>query len=104
MYEAINESIGLTPTDGLGISNSDLDQIEAKSYAEVDAILQDYLSYCEYYSLEHDRYSVNTYLEIGGTPSNIEQDVVDKVLSRHIASEFKRKKAPIYIERSKYEI
>ena len=31
------------------------------------------------------------------------EDVVKKVWKRHIASEFKRKKAPIYIERSKYE-
>lgn len=36
----IIKSISLTPTDGLGISNSDLDQIGAKSYDEVDDILQ----------------------------------------------------------------
>lgn len=35
---AIRESMKLTPTDGLGISNSDLEQIGAKSYAEVDDI------------------------------------------------------------------
>ena len=104
MYEAMNESIGLTPTDGLGISNSDLDQIGAKSYEEVDAILQDYFDYCKYYNdLEHDHYSVNTYLE-ESTLHNVEPDIIEKVLRRHIASEFKRKKAPIYIERSKYEI
>lgn len=37
---AIGESIKLTPTDGLGISNSDLDQIGAKSYNDVDRVLQ----------------------------------------------------------------
>ena len=31
------------------------------------------------------------------------EDVVDKVWGRHLASEFKRKKAPIYIAREKYE-
>lgn len=103
MYEAINESIGLTPTDGLGISNSDLDQIGAKSYEEVDIILQDYFAYCEFYNnLEHDHYSVNTYLEENAM-YDIEPEVIEKVLRRHATSEFKRKKAPIYIERSKYE-
>lgn len=100
--EALKQSIRLIPTDGLGISNSDLDQIGAKSYAEVDAILQDYFDYCEYYNnLEHDHYSVNTYLE-DNTLYDIEPDVIEKVLRRHIKSEFKRKKAPIYIERDKY--
>jgi len=33
-----------TPTDGLGITDSDLDQIKADSYEEVDMILQEYLS------------------------------------------------------------
>lgn len=37
---AIGESIKLTPTDGLGISNSDLDQIGAESYNDVDRVLQ----------------------------------------------------------------
>jgi NAD+ synthetase len=32
------------PTDGLGITNSDLDQLEAKSYIEVDNILREYLT------------------------------------------------------------
>ena len=31
------------------------------------------------------------------------EDVVNKVWSRHLASEFKRKKAPIYISRELYE-
>lgn len=40
--EALKASIALTPTDGLGISNSDLEQIGAKSYSEVDDILQEF--------------------------------------------------------------
>lgn len=97
MYEAINESIGLTPTDGLGISNSDLDQIGAKSYEEVDNILQTLIPIEEcgnrnafmFHSIElSDKYR---------------EEVVKKVWNRHIASEFKRKKAPIYIKREKYE-
>ncbi len=37
---AMQAAIDITPTDGLGISNSDLDQIGASSYQEVDLILQ----------------------------------------------------------------
>lgn len=36
---ALRACINAVPTDGLGITNSDLDQIKAKSYEEVDTIL-----------------------------------------------------------------
>lgn len=101
MFEAVKKSMELTPTDGLGISNSDLDQIGAKSYAEVDAILQDFLAYNEMFSATTKKVNVDRYLEYN-TLYDIEPEVIKKVLDRHIASEFKRKKAPIYIERLKY--
>nr|DAK03462.1 MAG TPA: hypothetical protein [Bacteriophage sp.] len=100
---AIQHSITLTPTDGLGISNSDLDQIGAKSYAEVDAILQDFLAYNEMFSATSKKVNADRYLEYNAL-YDIDPKVIKKVLDRHIASEFKRKKAPIYIERRKYEI
>lgn len=103
MFEAVKKSMELTPTDGLGISNSDLDQIGAKSYAEVDAILQDFLAYNELFSATTKRANADRYLEYNAL-YDIEPEVIKKVLDRHIASEFKRKKAPIYIERKKYEI
>lgn len=101
---AIKASIALTPTDGLGISNSDLDQIGAKSYNEVDDILKT-LTSCES--------SEETYM-LAGNVVHIQtnkksdlykkygEEVVNKVWDRHLASEFKRKKAPIYIPREKY--
>lgn len=90
---AIKESMSLTPTDGLGISNSDLDQIGAKDYATVDDILQT---------------ATNNIFDSTGRwvqplMEKYSEDVVVKVLSRHVASEFKRKKAPIYISRELYE-
>lgn len=100
---AMGKSIELTPTDGLGISNSDLDQIGAKSYAEVDAILQDFLAYNEMFSATTKKVNADRYLEYNAL-YDIEPEVIKKVLDRHIASEFKRKKTPIYIERKKYEI
>lgn len=98
---AIGKSMELVPTDGLGISNSDLDQIGAKSYEEVDAILQDFLVFAEDY--KDKREAMKDYF---GYNALYETDpsVIEKVLQRHIASEFKRKQSPIYIERSKYEI
>jgi NAD+ synthetase len=88
---AIYKSIALTPTDGLGISNSDLEQIGAKSYAEVDDILQTMLLYK---NPEREKWDI-LYSKYG-------KEVVNKVWNRHLASEFKRKNLPIVIERKLY--
>lgn len=93
MMYALRKSIALAPTDGLGISNSDLDQIGAKDYATVDDILQTATSNI----FDSTGRWVQPLMEKYG------EDVVVKVLSRHVASEFKRKKAPIYISRELYE-
>ncbi len=42
--EALQACIDAVPTDGLGITNSDLDQLGAGSYSEVDNILKRYLA------------------------------------------------------------
>lgn len=42
--KALQDCIDAVPTDGLGITNSDLDQIGVKTYAEVDNIFKDYLT------------------------------------------------------------
>jgi len=74
-YFAIYKSIHKTPTDGLGITNSDFEQIGKKSYNEVDSVLINYLT--------------------GET-------IIDKsgVIHRHLGSEFKRLN-PINLERDK---
>jgi len=41
--KALNDCINAIPTDGLGITDSDLDQLGAKSYYEVDEALIEYL-------------------------------------------------------------
>lgn len=97
---AIQHSITLTPTDGLGISNSDLDQIGAKSYAEVDAILQDFLAFADDYMCKKD--ALADYVEYNAL-YDIEPEVIEKVLNRHLNSEFKREHLPIYVKREKYE-
>ncbi len=46
---ALQECIDAVPTDGLGISNSDLDQLGAPNYEEVDRILKTWLTNSENY-------------------------------------------------------
>lgn len=114
---AVNQSIALTPTDGLSISNSDLEQIGAKSYDEVDAILQEFLAWrkfrheCLIKEVGEDMANAVA-ADLKDLPPiffedqqmlNIDMDVIMKVIYRHVNSEFKREKSPIYIPRSKYE-
>jgi len=42
-FHAFKSCIEAIPTDGLGITSSDLEQIKAKSYDEVDIILKDWI-------------------------------------------------------------
>lgn len=90
---AIHRSIALTPTDGLGISNSDLDQIGAKSYNDVDRVLQTLVCPA---SPENDRVQDALAVEIG-------PEIIDKIIKRRRNSRFKREKSPIYISRDRYE-
>lgn len=105
--DAIELSIALTPTDGLGISNSDLEQIGAKSYDEVDDILSRYIPFKEYRQKHGKPLHPHDEMAESDCWSQLcakhGEDVVNKVWSRHLASEFKRKKAPIYIPRKEYE-
>ena len=75
--QSLNACINAIPTDGLGITNSDLDQIGASSYQEVDEILIKYLKN------PNDKNVLN-----------------HKVVKRKIASEFKRNN-PFNIPRNK---
>jgi len=77
----IMDSIGRNPTDGLGISNGDLEQLEADSYEEVDNILKEYL-------------------KIDNPIYNGERCHQLSVIRRHLRSRHKRLN-PINIEREK---
>lgn len=92
-YIALKESIALTPTDGLGISNSDLDQIGAKSYYDVDRVLQTLT--CKA-SPENDKLQDELTTELG-------PDVVGKITERHFKSRFKRLVSPIIVPREMYD-
>lgn len=107
MSYAVYNSCKLIPTDGLGISNSDLEQIGAKSYDEVDDILSRYIPFKEYRQKHGEPLHPHDEMAESDCWSQLcvrhGEDVVNKVWSRHLASEFKRKKAPIYISRELYE-
>ena len=107
MSYAVYSSCKLIPTDGLGISNSDLEQIGAKSYDEVDDILSRYIPFKEYRQKHGEPLHPHDEMADSDCWSQLcarhGEDVVNKVWSRHLASEFKRKKAPIYISRELYE-
>ena len=107
MSYAVYSSCKLIPTDGLGISNSDLEQIGAKSYDEVDDILSRYIPFKEYRQKHGEPLHPHDEMAESDCWSQLcarhGEDVVNKVWSRHLASEFKRKKAPIYISRKLYE-
>ena len=82
---AIQKAINMIPTDGLGISNSDLEQLGAESYEQVDAIIQEILR------LKEKGANKNTILETLYDNSNINSDIINNIVTRHFNSEFKRK-------------
>lgn len=110
MSYAVYSSCKLIPTDGLGISNSDLEQIGAKDYDTVDDILSRFIPF-ENFRKSYDSAGqiMHPHDEMAESDcwsqlcARHGEDVVNKVWSRHLASEFKRKKAPIYISRELYE-
>lgn len=85
----------------------DLDQIGAKDYATVDDILRRFIPFKEYRQKHGESLHPHDEMAESDCWSQLcarhGEDVVDKVWSRHLASEFKRKKAPIYISRELYE-
>lgn len=64
---ALLQCIQAIPTDGLGITNSDLEQLEAKSYTEVDEYLNNILS-----------------------EEKVINDTFNKIKQRYLDSQFKR--------------
>lgn len=76
--EPLCSSLHLVPTDGNGISSSDLEQIGGKDYYEVDKILRPIVAKGEK--------AIQDLINLGYDP-----EVVQKIYTRHKNSEFKRK-------------
>ena len=96
---AIEESLKLKPTAGLGITNNDLEELGADSYEQVDTILKDILRWkfwnetCSWKDREHP---LEDYLKEHKL-NNISYEIIERVATRHFKSEFKRKQLPIKI-------
>ena len=94
---AIRESIKLTPTDGNGVSNSDCEQFGLDNYEQVDDVLKTIYyrkdSDIKYYDKEYIRL-IDSYNEQG----------VDKVMSLHQSTEYKRKELPIKPTKEELEL
>lgn len=78
--DALDLTIKAVPTDGLGITDSDLDQIQAKTYEEVDNILIEYLERGNAEYKEHpvvQRYERTHFKRLN--PLNIQRDKLLKV-------------------------
>ncbi len=74
--QALLDCINAIPTDGLGITSSDVEQFGVKTYNEVDEILKCYLYRIKDMTLIEEKYS---------------KDVVDKVMKRYNDNIFKSK-------------
>ena len=102
--EAVWASLQLKPTAGLGITDSDLDEIGADSYEQVDYILQEILAWKKFklkqgfYAFSHEM-TCDDFLEdqqMLDTP----YPIIEAVAKRHFASSFKRRQLPIKISRN----
>lgn len=86
MASALQHAIKITPTDGLGITSSDCEQLGVNDYNELDRILIQYLNGMSVDDIKKDEMFVGR------------EECVDKVIQRHIGSQFKRNKLPIDAE------
>jgi NAD+ synthetase len=99
---ALEASLQLKPTAGLGITSNDLEEIGAESYEQVDGILQEILAW-KWLSkkrgdfpegdLKAQREQFLDEQQMLDTPI----DVILNVVDRHFKSEFKRKQLPIVL-------
>ena len=92
-HQSLRAAYGILPTDGNGVeAGGDMAQIApGHTYEEVDDIL------CTYLQKGDDEKEMQRLNDAYGA------DTVERVLTRHHRSAFKRKRMPIVIERALYE-
>ena len=101
---AIEESLKLKPTAGLGITDSDLDEIGADSYEQVDYILQEILAWKKF-KLNQGFYAFSNEMPCDDFLEDQQMldtpyPIIEAVAKRHFASSFKRRQLPIKISRN----
>lgn len=97
---AIEESLKLKPTAGLGITNNDLEEIGAESYEQVDDVLEVILAW-KMVTVPR-KYNSDNFIESDfiSELTHIPEEIIKNVATRHFKSEFKRKQLPIKITRN----
>ena len=97
---ALEESLKLKPTAGLGITNNDLEEIGAESYEQVDDVLEVILAWKMI--TVPQKYSFDNFInsDFMSELTHIPEEIIKNVAKRHFASEFKRKQLPIKITRN----
>lgn len=98
---SLQKAINMIPTDGLGITSSDLEQIGAESYKQVDDILREILAWkrlaTERGDLPEDLNEQKEMFLDDQQMLNIPIEIIKNVATRHFNSEFKRKHLPVRI-------
>jgi NAD+ synthetase len=101
---AIEESLKLKPTAGLGITSNDLEELGAESYDQVDTILQEIKAWEWLVSKRFDTFDslqdmCERFLD-EQQMLDIPMKIIVNVARRHFNSEFKRNHLPIKITRN----
>jgi NH3-dependent NAD+ synthetase len=101
-FEAIIRSMNLTPTDGNGVSSSDCEQFGLDNYEQVDDVLK-FIYYREnnMEELIHPLYKNDEYIRL---IDSYNEQGVDKVMSLHQSTEYKRKELPIKPTKEELEL
>lgn len=96
--DALRKAIVITPTDGNGVAvGGDMAQIApGATYEIVDDILFNYMGAVQMHTEVFQLTMQMLYNKYGA-------ETVDRVVKRHVNSEFKRKRLPIAIERHEYK-
>ena len=100
--EALHMSILLNPTDGNGVSNGDCEQFGLDNYNQVDDVLK--VIYHRENNVEesiHPLYENDEYIHLIDTYN---EQGVDKVMTLHQNTEYKRSPAPIMPTREELEL
>lgn len=98
--DALNASIALIPTDGNGVSSSDLDQImPGYTYDDVDAILQPWVTLDNRIKEDYLKKGFNQRGTVFATlVEKYGEDNVKRVIMRCVKSEFKRRHLPLVVD------
>ena len=106
--EALNNALGIRPTDGNGVNDlGDMGQIapafaydkNVDAYAKVDDIIKTYFYAITQFPDERDKMIQN----LRDKYNNDKHNTVDEIISRIARTEYKRERLPIVISRRSYD-